>query len=228
MTNRTHTRTRPGPEILALLTHHTPVDHLTPTQLRAALTAARVEIAAHVLKWDEILDSFDDVRCTPGCLGSRLIAPCEECAVDGTADVHAIPKAPDGAEELTRLRAERDAARRVLAELRARVDDAGSLMATSHVRGALDGGRDPRFADPAPCPDLGPCPLPECGSSDTETVDQPVPDTDDTVDCVRCRDCRHTWALDSAADPACGTCGGSGVPGGARYGGIPKCPCTTR
>lgn len=142
MTNRT----RPGPEILALLTHHTPVDHLTPTQLRAALTAARVEIAAHTLKWDEIADSFDDVQCTPGCHGSRLIAPCEECSVDGTADVHATPKDPDRAEESTRLRTERDTAHGILAELRARVDDAGSLMATSYVRGALDGDLDPRLS----------------------------------------------------------------------------------
>ncbi|MFI1585605.1 hypothetical protein [Embleya sp. NPDC020630] len=57
-----------------------PVEHLNPHQLRWALTLAREEIAAHVTKWHEIEASFgDDVACTPGCLGSRLIPPCEEC-----------------------------------------------------------------------------------------------------------------------------------------------------
>jgi hypothetical protein len=69
-----------GAETLALLSDATPVDRLTPTQLRAALTAARIEITAHTTKWGETEDTFgDDVQCTPGCHGSRLIPACAEC-----------------------------------------------------------------------------------------------------------------------------------------------------
>ncbi|WP_406292263.1 hypothetical protein [Embleya sp. NBC_00896] len=53
--------------------------------LRMALSAMRAEVAAHVTKWHEVLDAFEDVRCTPGCHGSRLFAPCSECAADRRA-----------------------------------------------------------------------------------------------------------------------------------------------
>jgi hypothetical protein len=56
------------------------VEDLSPHQLRWALTLAREEIAGHITKWGEVEDTFgDEIACTPGCHGSRLIPPCEEC-----------------------------------------------------------------------------------------------------------------------------------------------------
>ncbi|MFI6587494.1 hypothetical protein [Embleya sp. NPDC050493] len=56
-----------------------PVEDLSPHQLRRALTLARKEITAHITKWGEVEDTFgDEIACTPGCHGSRLIPPCDE------------------------------------------------------------------------------------------------------------------------------------------------------
>lgn len=63
----------------------TSVDSLSEGMLRMALSAMRGEVAAHVTKWHEVLDAFDNVQCTPGCHGSRLYAPCAECAADRQA-----------------------------------------------------------------------------------------------------------------------------------------------
>ncbi|MFF7250032.1 hypothetical protein ACFZBU_39790 [Embleya sp. NPDC008237] len=63
----------------------TSVGSLSEGIARMALSAMRVEVAAHVTKWHEVLDAFQDVRCTPGCHGSRVYAPCAECAADRRA-----------------------------------------------------------------------------------------------------------------------------------------------
>ncbi|GCD99748.1 RapZ C-terminal domain-containing protein [Embleya hyalina] len=64
-----------------------PVEELSPHELRWALTLAREEIAAHTIKWGEVEDTFgDEIACTPGCHGSHLIAPCEECDEEDEED----------------------------------------------------------------------------------------------------------------------------------------------